>query len=522
MSITLTYGSTVVTLGDKERAPFSRKLAASQSAFKTDANTMVVYDHGSNSNKFDVNLENLTTTEKNNLESFWINTVNKQAKAWDFKDSLDRTYKVFFGSEELDPIMQEGGLRWNITISLLVDDRLNQYILYMPLESNLNLVAGTGAATFTRSTIGTYIEDGVLKTAAINAPRFEDNGLLMEGASTNVLLYSEDLSAGVWTGTAVAPVTDGTLGPDGVTQAWKVEDDDNAATEFLNNNVIAGGYAVGDYSGSYVLKSGSSSLCRVNFQIYGSTTCAVNSYINLVTGASSNSAVKTEKLANGWWRILMSVANTDAGNTFARVLIYPATGAASPDVTAMGYVYCTNAQIEALPFVTSYIKTTSTSVTRATDFCTIQFSGNHPNIQHGNPFSYIVDADSHNVNAPVRTIIAVGLSEAGINDYSFLWVNNATSDVAYYRSSSGVDFSGEDLDVLTRYCVTVSDYEIVSTYLNGVLSASSTESLFDDTGIDAANIGIGCYATGGSVMYGHIKNLRIYNVALHAAEIRYA
>lgn len=46
--------------------------------------------------------------------------------------------------------------------------------------------------TFARTTTATYIDpaDGLLKTAAINVPRFEAAGLLMEGQSTNYFLNS--------------------------------------------------------------------------------------------------------------------------------------------------------------------------------------------------------------------------------------------------------------------------------------------------------------------------------------------
>lgn len=51
-----------------------------------------------------------------------------------------------------------------------------------------------GAAVITRNSAGTYIQNGVLKTAGINEPRFESRGLLSEGASTNLNIFSYDLS----------------------------------------------------------------------------------------------------------------------------------------------------------------------------------------------------------------------------------------------------------------------------------------------------------------------------------------
>ncbi|HGP0311685.1 TPA: hypothetical protein ACLE2D_002416 [Citrobacter freundii] len=78
--------------------------------------------------------------------------------------------------------------------------------VWAPLNDDLRLLAGfapadtipgtsyalpTKSMTFTRSTIATYIDkSGVLKTAAVNEPRFESEGLLIEGQSTNMALYS--------------------------------------------------------------------------------------------------------------------------------------------------------------------------------------------------------------------------------------------------------------------------------------------------------------------------------------------
>jgi hypothetical protein len=65
---------------------------------------------------------------------------------------------------------------------------------------NFNFLSGTldPRITFSRATVGTYYDSsGILQTAAINGPRFDydpstllPNGLLLEGARTNLLLNS--------------------------------------------------------------------------------------------------------------------------------------------------------------------------------------------------------------------------------------------------------------------------------------------------------------------------------------------
>ncbi|WP_279501685.1 hypothetical protein [Aeromonas veronii] len=71
--------------------------------------------------------------------------------------------------------------------------------LWAPLTDGLRLITGYGRdvlvgsevvarmVAFSRSTTATYIgKDGMLKTAAANEPRFEKQGLLIEGMSTNI------------------------------------------------------------------------------------------------------------------------------------------------------------------------------------------------------------------------------------------------------------------------------------------------------------------------------------------------
>ena len=59
---------------------------------------------------------------------------------------------------------------------------------------------GVGAVTFTRASTATYVDRyGVVQTAAVDEPRFEAEGLLMEGASTNLLLRSEEFDNAIWT-----------------------------------------------------------------------------------------------------------------------------------------------------------------------------------------------------------------------------------------------------------------------------------------------------------------------------------
>ena len=90
-------------------------------------------------------------------------------------------------------------------------------------------------AVFTRASTGTYYDSaGVLRSAAIDAPRFDYDpvtlamkGLLLEDQSTNLALQSADLNNALWSKSAsvVAPPTttaNQTAAPDGATTAARI------------------------------------------------------------------------------------------------------------------------------------------------------------------------------------------------------------------------------------------------------------------------------------------------------------
>jgi len=80
-----------------------------------------------------------------------------------------------------------------------------------------------GALTFVRATTATYLHPttGLITSAANNVLRIEANGALIEGARTNLALYSEDFTDAVWVsgGGAIAVATNSVASPDGTTTA---------------------------------------------------------------------------------------------------------------------------------------------------------------------------------------------------------------------------------------------------------------------------------------------------------------
>ncbi len=253
-------------------------------------------------------------------------------------------------------------------------------LLQMPLNEDLRLIFGTGSAIFTRATTGTSIDkdDRLLKTASTNVARFESNGVLIEGVSTNLRLHSEDLSNAVWSVAQLSsPITDGTLGPDGITQAWLlVEDTSVNTTHFISQ---ANSFTVGvTYTHSMFDRSGigtrnvrttlpDAAFPAATFALFDFSTGTITS-----TGAGAeNSSVIASN--NGWFRV--NVTSTADITTSPNTVIFMADGN-SVTYTGDGVssIYLIDGQIEALPFASSYIPTTTIPVTRALDDLSIPSS----------------------------------------------------------------------------------------------------------------------------------------------------
>ena len=217
---------------------------------------------------------------------------------------------------------------------------------------------------FTRA-LAAYAEDtaGNLIQFASGVPRITNKGVLIEEARTNVLLQSTTLAN--FSTTNATNTTDGTLSLTG-NLARKVTSLTAAATSFNYN--IAGGAAAGANTVSVYAKKGSGSTDANTFALRNATTATtlVSIAVNYDTGAFSystgSSGAVVTPMANGWWRISLTSSSFSAGDGLQLYAAFQG------NIEAAGeYAYLADAQGEGGSFATSYIPTTSASVTRPAD-----------------------------------------------------------------------------------------------------------------------------------------------------------
>lgn len=189
--------------------------------------------------------------------------------------------------------------------------------------------------------------------------------LLLEKATTNYLLYSQDFSNAAWSKTNVTVTVNAIAAPDGTLTADKIEATASAAT--LMRQVVTTIASTQATFAVYV-RQGSGATEANKFAIYNDTTAATiaNVTINYATGAvtaSSGVARAVQLGSTPWWRLEISaLTGITSGNDLA---CYPCFTGASE--TAGEYAYIWQADLTPDATASSPIPTTSAVVARAVD-----------------------------------------------------------------------------------------------------------------------------------------------------------
>lgn len=246
--------------------------------------------------------------------------------------------------------------------------------VWAPLSDSLRLITGYGRdvlvgsdvvarmVNFIRNSTATYIgKDGLLKTAAANEPRFEKDGLLVEGQSTNLLIWSDDMSKLIQVNTSVSEGVITGAGAAGV------------QTRIEYGGVIPVGVSGYTITVEYD-PSQSMGICQL--RVGGDESGWVEGSTPVTLEDSSRKMVRTIT-PDGWVRV--SVTSKVASSSSAIRINFAAKGAASAAVSTVGLTAkVRRVQVEALPFASSYIPTNGAAVTRAKDILYLAPSGNVP------------------------------------------------------------------------------------------------------------------------------------------------
>ncbi|MDN4877890.1 phage tail protein, partial [Escherichia coli] len=287
------------------------------------------------------------------------------------------------------------------------NDSLDMITGYSPgykkvkIGDNVVQVASDKQVNFSRASTATYInKSGELKTAEINEPRFEKEGLLIEGQRTNYMLNSATPAS--WGKSANMNVAEVGTDSFGFTYGKFVCNDSLIGqTSAINMASIAATKSV-DVSGDnkYVttscrFKTERQVRLRIRFDKYdgSATTFLGDAYIdtqtleiNMTGGAASGITARVRKdEATGWiFAEATILAIDDELKIGSQIQYSPNQGGAT---VSGDYIYLATPQVEDGSCASSFIISGTTAATRASDMVTVPIKNNLYNL----PFTVLCE-----------------------------------------------------------------------------------------------------------------------------------
>lgn len=415
---------------------------------------------------------------------------------------------------------------------------LRNWALALRPSLSLDFLAGLNDSriTYSGGANGTRIDSSGVIVAA-TTPRFDYDpvtlaarGLLVEEARTNLLTYSSEFDNAIWlkNSAAVAVTANATTSPDGTTNADKIYEADTSTTDREVYQTIRTITASATCTGSIYVKQAERTTCQVRITSNNGTYSTFVANINLATGAITGSGTAGGMVSG-------SASIQPAANGFYRVII---TGVFAADVTQAGVdVYCYNgtttnyagavnsgffvwgAQFEAGSFATSYIPTTTASVTRTADSAVMtgtNFSSWFNPVQG----TFVVAASAYNsVNGVFSQPSAYGVSDGTSNN--FIEVSRlATSAAVRSRVTTGgaSQFnsinSSWPVDVIAKVGTTYKVNDFAAVLSGGTVFTDATGTI---PAVDRLQIGGLAVA---SIWTGHIRTLQFYPQRLPNAQLQ--
>ena len=297
---------------------------------------------------------------------------------------------------------------------------------------------------------------GDIASVAIDTPAIEYNtdgtykGLLVEPASTNLCLQSEDINT-TWTDQNATPTQSTEETPDGDTSSKyiKLVDDGGGGTaqiRIIQDITIS---VITKYTFSIFLKADQLAFGRL--QVYDGTSFFTQFYGlsgagSLGTASAGVDDSTIEKYPNDWYRCTITITPT-AGSTTLTVYVNVADSISNVIVDRDGTssIYVWGMQVEASPIATSYIPTTTASVTRNKD--DISLTGASDLIGQGEGTLY-VEVDWRLTTGTTQLLLSA--NDGTGNNRVLIYKNSSPDELRMYAEA--------DVDIKTNQGVSSTSF----------------------------------------------------------------
>jgi hypothetical protein len=367
--------------------------------------------------------------------------------------------------------------------------------------------SGNGDMVTIRATDATRVNSsGLVENVATGIPRLDYTGsvpsILLEPQRTNLLTYSSTFTDSSWIKVSTTPVLDSTiLSPDGTTNSYKISRASTSASSYISKASTSSTGTI--YTFTVYAKLGDVS---TNFGIRTTATYPNrgDALFNLSTGTligvanggtNTSTSGNIQSVGNGWYRC--SVTTTFAGTGInIQGLVSPTAltsiGGFEALDGALSNCYVWGGQLEIGSYATSYIPTTTATVTRATDSMTlnnlyannlITSAGGTWFVEFVNNFSLIRDASGSFTLQTSQTSDDNGLVIKTFNDggvASGLRIAKRISDVetTLYLTLTNtvkiaIDWNGTTADVFINGVKVVTATPFTTTNMNYFIASTT-------------------------------------------------
>lgn len=389
-------------------------------------------------------------------------------------------------------------------------------------------VDGSGDFTVSVDADATRVnKEGLIKGVALNQARLtydplnpECPSLLLEPTVTNLQVYSQEFDNAAWLKIQNTITANNTISPSGELNADKLQRTATSSSSVLD--IISKSTDAKTYTTSIFVKQGEGDFfamraqgsypSRVDLRFQFSTKQIIQ-YVASSSFTALSSNIKEFK--NNWFRISMTYT-TDAASGLTNYFSSRSSSGNidSTDINANANCFLWGCQVEENNYVTSYVPTTSTIVTRTNDICkdagnaalfnvsklSLFIDVNNFKTNTGS-FSYIVltDGQSSPVNMIRLDYAQNNIYIRGYNNGTLELSNNINSVVANQRNKVLLTFDNNE----------------AKTYFNGVLEDTST-SIAIPSGLNS--LSFTNRTESGGYFQGEVHDAKVYDRVLTETE----
>jgi len=362
---------------------------------------------------------------------------------------------------------------------------------------------------FERGSSATVVnKDGLIETVGSDMPRIDykddsKGALLLEPQRTNLIEYSEDASQ--WLNVNEIITKDEIISPDGTLSADKFEFTGNGSIRPNTSQLTF----IDNYVFSVFIKKGNSRYVTLQARFF--TTSSTIGFD--LDNATAESGGVIENYGNDWFRLSLTNNVTGDADRTGVFYVYLPNELGSMTSVSGNYAYVWGAQVEEGSYLTSYIPTQGSAVTRLADVC-----NNGGNEQVFNDSEGVLIAEISALDSNVGTERYVYIGDGTNTNRLVIRYSPTENDIRMLVSSGG---STQVSLGTTNYNVEESHKIALKYKVNDfALWIDGVEVLTDTSGSTPIGLSELTFSITGAEFYGYMKQLQYFDKALTDIELK--